>query len=134
MPLYGLVTGPLVLKRSASKQCLPLATCFLWRRQWRTAGFEKTRPALTSQSRDCKKIVFCKRTLVCPKSANRELVGRGQETSSKQRKKPSNLAQHVSEGAEDLEAILESVQEKFVDSMPDRVNAVIAAEGGPTKY
>ena len=49
-------------------------------------------------------------------------------------KKPFNLAQHVSKVQEDMEAILESVKENFVDSMPDRANVVIGAERGSTNY
>ena len=52
----------------------------------------------------------------------------------KQRKKPSNLAQLERMVQKVWKAIPNSMIETLVDSMPDRVNAVIAAEGGPTKY
>jgi transposase len=52
----------------------------------------------------------------------------------KQRKKPSNVAQLERMVQKIWKAIPNSTIEKLVDSMPDRVNAVIAAEGGPTKY
>jgi transposase len=53
---------------------------------------------------------------------------------SKQRKKPSNLAQLERRVQKIWKAIPNSLLEKLVDSMPDRVNAVIAVGGGPTKY
>ena len=52
----------------------------------------------------------------------------------KQHKKPSNVAQLERMVQKIWKAIPNSAIEKLVDSMPDRVNAVIAAEGGPTKY
>jgi len=52
----------------------------------------------------------------------------------KQCKKPSSLAQLERQVRKTWKAIPRSMLEKLVDSMPDRVNAVIAAEGGLTKY
>lgn len=52
----------------------------------------------------------------------------------KQSKKPSSLAQLERQVRKTWKAIPKSMLEKLVDSMPDRVNAVIAAGGGPTKY
>jgi hypothetical protein len=53
---------------------------------------------------------------------------------SKRRKKPSNVPQLERMVQKVWKAIPKSMIENLVDSMPDRVNAVIAAEGGPTKY
>ena len=52
----------------------------------------------------------------------------------KQQKKPYNIAQLQRKVQKVQKAIPNSIIEKLVDSMPDQVNALIAAKGGPTKY
>jgi transposase len=52
----------------------------------------------------------------------------------KQKKKPTNLADLEKHVKRAWRAIPKEMIENLVDSMPRRIQAVIAAKGGPTKY
>ena len=52
----------------------------------------------------------------------------------KQKKKPSNLTELEKCVKKEWKAIPKRLIENLVDSMPERIQAVIAAEGGATKY
>jgi transposase len=52
----------------------------------------------------------------------------------KRKKKPKNLVELERQVKREWKAIPKEFIENLVDSMPERVQAVIVAEGGPTKY
>ena len=52
----------------------------------------------------------------------------------KRKKKPSNLTELERQVKSEWKAVPKEFIENLVDSMPERVQAVIAANGGPTKY
>jgi hypothetical protein len=52
----------------------------------------------------------------------------------KQKKQPSNLAELEKRVKKVWNGLPKVLIENLVDSMPDRIQAVIAAKGGPTKY
>ncbi len=52
----------------------------------------------------------------------------------KQKKKSTNLAELEKYVQKEWKAILKCLIENLVDSMPERIQTVIAAEGGATKY